>query len=167
MEDRIVQKAVKDVMEPIFEKGFAKGSYGFRPGRGCKDALREVGRKLKAGYIWVVDVDLKSYFDSIPHDKLLKLVAEKISDGRLLDLIRQYLKQEVMESMKSWRPEEGTPQGAVISPLLSNIYLDPLDHEMERQGYQMVRYADDCAPRRSAGRCEYAVNNSLANPCCA
>ena len=143
VEDRIVQKAAKDVMEPILEKDFAKGSYGFRPGRGCKDALREVDRLLKAGYLWVVDADLKSYFDSIPHDKLLKQVAEKISDGRLLDLIGKYLKQEVMESMKSWTPEEGTPQGAVISPLLSNIYLDPLDHEMERRGYQMVRYADD------------------------
>lgn len=143
VEDRIVQKAAKAVMEPIFEKGFAKRSYGFRPGRGCKDALREVDRMLKAGYIWVVDADLKSYFDSIPHDKLLKVVAEKISDGRLLKLIGKYLKQEVMESMKSWIPEEGTPQGAVISPLLSNIYLDPLDHEMEKQGHQMVRYADD------------------------
>jgi RNA-directed DNA polymerase len=143
VEDRVVQTAMKDVMEPIFEKDFAERSYGFRPGRGCKDALREVDRLLKAGYIWVVDADLKSYFDSIPHDKLLKQVAGKISDGRLLDLIGKYLKQEVMESMKSWTPEEGTPQGAVISPLLSNIYLAPLDQEMEKRGYQIVRYADD------------------------
>lgn len=143
VEDRIVQTAIKDVMEPIFEKDFAERSYGFRPGRGCKDALREVDRLLKAGYSWVVDADLKSYFDSIPHKKLQKMFAEKISDGRLLELIGKYLKQEIMEDMKSWNPEEGTPQGAVISPLLSNIYLDPLDQEMERRGHQLVRYADD------------------------
>lgn len=143
VQDRIVQTAMKQVMEPIYEKDFAERSYGFRPGRGCKPALREVDRLLKAGYNWVVDADLKGYFDSIPHEKLEKLITEKISDGRLLSLIGVYLKQEIMEEMKSWRPEQGTPQGAVISPLLSNIYLDPLDHEMSRRGYQMVRYADD------------------------
>lgn len=141
--DRVVQGAVRNVMEPIFEKDFAEHSYGFRPGRGCKGALREVDRLLKEGYTWVVDADLKSYFDSIPHEPLLERIEEKITDGKLIGLLKQFLKQGVFETMKSWEPEGGTPQGAVISPLLSNIYLDPLDHKIEGAGYRMVRYADD------------------------
>lgn len=141
--DRVVQAAVVNVIEPIFEKDFAEKSYGFRPGRSCKDALREVDKLLKEGKVWVVDADLKSYFDSIPHEPLMERVEEKISDGKVLQLIRKFLKQGVMESMKEWVPEEGTPQGAVISPLLSNLYLDPLDHKMAEAGYRMIRYADD------------------------
>ena len=141
--DRVVQTTTRNVLEPIFEHDFHERSFGFRPGRGCKDALREVDRLLKAGYTWVVDADIKGYFDSIPHDALIKRVEEKISDGRVLKLIRQFLKQGIMDEMKRWVPEEGTPQGAVISPLLSNIYLDPLDKLMSNQGYEMIRYADD------------------------
>jgi RNA-directed DNA polymerase len=141
--DRVAQTALRNVMEPIFEVGFAEHSYGFRPGRGCKDALRRVDWLLKHGYTWVVDADLKSYFDTIPHDRLLKRVEQKVSDGRVLELIGKYLTQGVMETMKTWTPEKGTPQGAVISPLLSNIYLDPLDHLMAGIGFEMVRYADD------------------------
>ncbi|MGH7866765.1 MAG: reverse transcriptase domain-containing protein, partial [Candidatus Dormibacteraceae bacterium] len=128
---------------PIFERDFAAQSYGFRPKRGCKDALRQVDTLLQAGYSWVVDTDLKSYFDTIPHAALLERVKEKVTDGGVLRLLEAYLTQKVMETAEDWRPEEGTPQGAVISPLLSNIYLDPLDHTMVRQGYEMVRYADD------------------------
>ena len=99
---------------------------------------------LDEGRAWVVDADLKSYFDTIPHERLLELVAEKVSDGRLLTLLESYLRCGVMETLHDWKPTEcGTPQGAVISPLLANIYLDPLDHEMERSGYEMTRYADD------------------------
>lgn len=141
--DRVVQAAVVNVIEPIFEKDFAENSYGFRPGRSCKDALREVSTLLNENKTWVVDADLKSYFDSIPHEPLMEQVEEKISDGRVLRLIRKFLKQGVLETMKEWTPEEGTPQGAVISPLLSNLYLDPLDHKMAQTGYRMVRYADD------------------------
>lgn len=141
--DRVVQGAVKMVLEPIFERDFAQESYGFRPGRGCKDALRRVDGLLKAGYIWVVDADLREYFDSIPHEGLLKLVGDKVSDGRIMDFIEASLKQEVMETIKGWTPERGTPQGAVLSPLLSNIYLDPLDHHMDQGEVVMVRYADD------------------------
>lgn len=141
--DRVVQTALRDVIEPIFERDFAEHSYGFRPGRGCKDALRRVDALLKAGYVYVVDADLKSYFDTIPHDRLLQLIAEKISDGRVLALIESFLKQGVMDGMREWIPEKGSPQGAVISPLLSNIYLDPLDHLMAAAGFAMVRYADD------------------------
>ena len=141
--DRVVQTAVKHVTEPIFEKEFSTKSYGFRPGRGCKDALREVVRLLKEGYLHVVDLDWKSYFDTIPRDKLMDRVEEHIADGSLLKLIRAFLEQEIMEDLKHWIPEGGTPQGAVISPILANLYLNPLDHQMEEAGYQMVRYADD------------------------
>ena len=144
VEDRIVQTAVRNVIEPIFEHIFAEHSYGFRPGRGAKDALRRVDQLLKAGRVWVVDADLKGYFDSIPQDNLMEAVGEHISDGPLLELIRRFLKQGVMESGKGWQPTEtGTPQGAVISPLLANLYLNPLDHHMARGGKEMVRYADD------------------------
>lgn len=141
--DRVVQTATRSVLEPIFENDFSERSYGFRPGRGCRDALREVDALLRTGHHWVVDADLKSYFDSIPHERLMSRVAEKVSDSRVLDLLRQFLKQGIMDEMKRWVPEEGTPQGAVISPLLSNIYLNPFDHLMSEQGYEMVRYADD------------------------
>ena len=110
----------------------------------AKDALRQVDQLLKAGKVWVIDADLKGYFDSIPQDKLMEAVAEHISDGPLLELIRRFLKQGVMESGKDWQPTEtGTPQGAVISPILANIYLNPLDHKMANAGRKMVRYADD------------------------
>jgi len=142
--DRVVQTATRNVIEPIFERDFAPHSYGFRPGKGCKDALRRVDRLLESGHHWVVDADLKSYFDTIPHGKLMEEVGKKISDGRLLKLIEGFLKAGVMESMKGWEPtEEGTPQGAVISPLLANIYLNPLDWEMAAKGWEMTRYADD------------------------
>jgi RNA-directed DNA polymerase len=98
---------------------------------------------LKAGYTYVVDADLKSYFDTIPHDRLMALVARKVSDGKVLSLIEAFLKQGVLDGLRYWTPEEGSPQGAVVSPLLSNIYLDPLDHRMAARGYEMVRYADD------------------------
>lgn len=144
VEDRVVQMAMRNVLEPIFEQTFAEHSYGFRPGRGAKDALRRVNRLLNTGRNWVVDADLKGYFDSIPQDKLLAVVEEHVSDGPVLELIQRFLKQGVMESGKEWSPtEKGTPQGAVISPLLANIYLNPLDHTMAGQGWEMVRYADD------------------------
>jgi RNA-directed DNA polymerase len=144
LRDRIVQGALLHVMEPIFERDFAPQSYGFRPGKGCKDALRRVDELLKSGYHWVVDADLKSYFDSIPQEGLMERVGEKIADGRVLKLLEGMLGAGVMDSVKGWQPtEQGTPQGAVISPLLSNIYLDGLDWQMARNGFEMVRYADD------------------------
>ena len=154
--DRVVQGSLRNVLEPIFERDFAAHSYGFRPGRGTKDALRRVSELLKAGYTHVVDADLRSYYDTIPRQGLLARIAAKVSDGRVLDLVTAFLDQEVMAGMEHWTPEEGTPQGAVISPLLSNIYLDPLDHHMAEQGYEMVRYADDfvvlCRSREEAER---------------
>lgn len=153
--DRVVQTSLRNVIEPIFEHGFAEHSYGFRPGRGAKDALRRVDQLLKSSKTWVVDADLKGYFDSIPQDQLMEALRHRISDGMVLDLIQRFLRQGVMESAKKWTPtEQGTPQGAVISPLLANIYLDPLDHLMASQGGDMVRYADDfvvmCASEEEA-----------------
>ena len=141
--DRIAQAALRNVIEPIFERDFAEHSYGFRPNRGCKDALRRVDALLKSGYTHVVDADLKSYFDTIPHTPLMERVRHKIADGRVLDLIEAFLTQGVMDGLETWTPTAGSPQGAVISPLLSNAYLDPLDHLLAEQGVEMVRYADD------------------------
>lgn len=142
--DRIVQTALRRVIEPIFEHHFAEHSYGFRPGRGCKDALRRVQALLDEGCTWIVDADLKSYFDTIPKDRLMRRVEERLADGRVLALLRSYLDQEVMEELIRHEPtDRGTPQGAVISPLLANISLDPLDHLLAENGVEMVRYADD------------------------
>jgi RNA-directed DNA polymerase len=142
--DRVVQTALAYVLEPIFERDFAEHSYGFRPGRRAQQAIARVETLLAQGRVWVVDADLKGYFDSIPQDKLLQAVGKKIADGRVLRLLEKYLKQGVLDSAKDWQPtEQGTPQGAVISPLLANIYLDPLDHLMDKQGREMIRYADD------------------------
>jgi len=143
VQDRVVQTALRMLLEPIFERDFAVQSYGFRPNLGCKDALRRVDELLKAGNVHVVDADLKSYFDTIPKDRLLALVANKVSDRRVLALVEAFLGQQVLEGGQQWTPEQGTPQGAGISPPLSNIYLDPLDHLMARSGFEMVRYADD------------------------
>jgi RNA-directed DNA polymerase len=144
VENRVVETAIRNVIEPIFEHDFAEHSYGFRPGRGAKDALRRVQRLLDGGKVWVVDADIKGYFDNIPQDQLMAAVKERISDGALLELIELFLKQGVMEDGKGWTPTQtGTPQGAVLSPLLANIYLNPLDHRMARRGRAMVRYADD------------------------
>jgi RNA-directed DNA polymerase len=141
--DRIVQTAVRLVIEPIFEVDFAEHSYGFRPRRSAKDALRRVARLLRAGYVHVVDADFQSYFDSIPHAPLRAQVQSKVSDGRVLALLDAFLQQPIFEGLAPWTPEEGTPQGAVVSPLLANLYLDPLDHLMAAAGVEMVRYADD------------------------
>ena len=143
VKDRIVQTAVKLVLEPIFEATFRPTSYGFRPGRGCQDALREVAQLIEDGYTFVVDADFESYFDTIPHERLMQRIEERISDGRILGLLRGWLEQDIMQDLQRWTPTEGTPQGAVISPLLANSYLHPLDELMAAHGYRMVRYADD------------------------
>jgi RNA-directed DNA polymerase len=142
--DRVVQTALRNVIEPIFEKDFAQYSYGFRPRRGTKDALRRVEELLNQAHHWVVDADIKGYFDSISHSKLMAKVATKISDGKILELVESYLQAGVMEQCKGWEAtEQGTPQGGVVSPLLANIYLDELDGLLSNAGMQMVRYADD------------------------
>jgi RNA-directed DNA polymerase len=141
--DRVVQTALKMVLEPIFEWEFMPTSFGFRPGQGCKDALRRVEGLMRAGYTWVIDADLKHYFETIPHERLMNEIKRRIADSRILDLIEGFLKQQILEDLRYWTPEKGTPQGAVISPLLSNIYLHEVDKQVRLAGYEMVRYADD------------------------
>lgn len=172
--DRVVQTAVVHAIEPIFERDFAEHSYGFRPGRGCKDALRRLSELLASGYVHVVDADLKGYFDSIPHEPLMQRVEGKVADGRVLRLIRNFLQAGIMDDARHWTPEEGAPQGAVLSPLLSNIYLDPLDQLMVSEGIEMVRYADDfvilCRTAEDAARalriveCWVAENGLTLHP---
>ncbi|MCU0706811.1 MAG: group II intron reverse transcriptase/maturase [Pirellula sp.] len=141
--DRVVQKALVHVLEPILDHSFHPRSFGFRHGMRCEDALRCVEQLMGEGYVYVVDADLKSYFDTIPKDRLLALVQQKISDSAVLRLVKKYLDQSVMSTLSTWTPINGVPQGAVLSPLLANLYLNPLDHLMSEKGYQMVRYADD------------------------
>jgi RNA-directed DNA polymerase len=141
--DRVVQKAILNVIEPILDHQFHGRSFGFRHGRGAHDALRIVEQKLQEGYFYVVDADLKGYFDTIPKDRLMDLIKEHISDSRLLKLLQLFLDQSIMEELREWKPVAGVPQGAVLSPVLSNLYLNPLDHKMAEAGFEMVRYADD------------------------
>jgi RNA-directed DNA polymerase len=141
--DRVVQTALVHVIEPILDTTFHERSFGFRHGRSCHDALRVVERLLEDGYVYVVDADLKSYFDTIPKDRLMNLIGQQISDSRVLKLMRSFLDQGIMEDLRTWVPETGVPQGAVLSPVLSNVYLNPLDHLMAEKGFEMVRYADD------------------------
>lgn len=168
--DRVVQTALLHVLEPIYDATFSDSSYGFRHGRGCHHALERVESLLQEGYVYVVDADLKSYFDTIPHDRLLDRVREKVSDRRVLRLVQMFLEQGVMEGLSEWTPEAGTPQGAVISPLLANIYLNPLDHLVTEAGFALVRYADDfvimCKTREDAVRAleqvrQWVVDNGL------
>ena len=160
--DRVVQTALVYVMEPIFENDFAEHSYGFRPGRSAQQAIARVEGKLREGHRWIVDADLKGYFDNIPQQRLMEVVAAKVADGRVLALVEQYLRQGVMETGKGWTPTvQGTPQGAVLSPLLANAYLDSLDHQMAQAGYEMTRYADDfviqCRSREQAEKALAAI----------
>jgi RNA-directed DNA polymerase len=141
--DRVVQRAIVSVIEPILDHQFHERSFGFRQGHGAHDALRIVEQKIQEGYVYVVDADLKGYFDTIPKDRLLKLIKEHISDSRMLNLIKLFLDQSILEELREWTPIAGVPQGAVLSPVLSNLYLNPLDHEMAEHGFEMVRYADD------------------------
>lgn len=127
VKDRIAQQAVKMVLEPIFEKEFLNTSYGFRPNKGAHMALAEVEQLIGDGYTWVVDADLQAYFDSIPHNKLMDKIKQRISDNGINRLLEMWLKQEIMDECKSWIPTQGTPQGGVISPLISNVYLHDLD----------------------------------------
>lgn len=164
--DRVVQGAIVNVIEPIFERDFAAQSYGFRPGRSCKDALRRVDQLLEQGYVHVVDADLKGYFDSIPHAPLMERVEAKIADGPVLRLIESFLTADILAGLSQWTPEQGAPQGAVLSPLLSNLYLDPLDHLLVEHGFEMVRYADDfvilCRTTEDAARALDVVRQWVA-----
>ena len=141
--DRVCQQALQNRLEPIFEPVFDDASFGYRTGRSTKDALRKIWRELSEGKEWIVDADLKDFFGSVDHEKLLALVNRRVADGRVLRLIRRFLKAGCIAECKRLPTEQGVPQGGVISPLLSNILLTPFDREMRKRGYQLTRYADD------------------------
>jgi RNA-directed DNA polymerase len=150
----VCQQALLNRLEPIFEPLFDDSSFGYRPGRSAKDALRKVWREIEAGAEWIVDADLKDYFGAIDHEKLMTLVAQRVADGRVLTLIERMLTAGYLERGRLFPTPQGTPQGGVVSPLLSNILLTLFDREMRRRGYQLTRYADDwvvtCRSRRQA-----------------
>jgi len=141
--DRVCQQALLNRLQPIFEPVFDEANYGYRQGRSTKDALRKVWKEIDSGSEWIVDADLKDFFGSVDHEKLLTLVAQQIADGRVLRLIEAMLKAGSYGKGRLFPTERGTPQGGVASPLLSNILLTPFDREMRRKGYQLTRYADD------------------------
>ena len=141
--DRLLQQALSQVLTPLFEPSFSDRSYGFRPGRSAHQAVNAARRAIEAGEAWVVDVDLDRFFDRVSHDALMARVARRVGDRRMLKLIRRYLDAGVMVSGVKVATVEGTPQGSPLSPLLANIMLDDLDHELERRGHTFVRYADD------------------------
>lgn len=150
--DRVCQQAMLNRLEPIFETVFDDANFGYRKERSTKDALRKIWRELERGYEWVVDADLKDFFGSVDHDKLMALLNQRVADGRVLRLIERILKAGCYADGVRHPTEWGTPQGGVISPLLSNILLTPFDREMRRKGYRLTRYADDCVPRTNLQR---------------
>lgn len=166
VKDRIVQTALRHVLEPLWEKQFSPQAYGFRPGRGCRHALRRVAELLESGHVWVVDADIEAFFDTIDHSLMMGDVEKVVSDGAVLDLVERLLKQRVLDEMKLWTPELGTPQGAVISPLLANIYLHPVDVALAGAGFEFVRYADDlvilCRSEDEARRALDALRHATA-----
>ncbi len=141
--DRVCQQALLNRLEPIFESVFDDANFGYRRGRSTKDALRKVWKEIASGREWIVDADLKDFFGSVDHEKLLTLVAQRVADGRVLRLIKAMLKAGSYGQGRLFPSERGTPQGGVVSPLLSNILLTPFDREMRGRGYQLTRYADD------------------------
>ena len=142
--DRLVQQAIHQVLEPVFDRDFSKSSYGFRRGRDAHQAVKQAREYVKEGRRWVVDIDLEKFFDRVNHDILMARVARKVNDKRVLRLIRRYLQAGIMTDGIVTARQEGTPQGSPLSPLLSNIMLDDLDKELERRGHKFCRYADDC-----------------------
>jgi len=142
--DRVIQQAISQILTPIYEREFSDNSYGFRPGRSAHQAVKKCKEYIEAGYTWAVDIDLAKYFDTVNHDKLMRLLSEKIEDRRVLSLIRKYLQSGVMINGVVIMTEEGTPQGGNLSPLLSNVMLNDLDKELVTRGLKFCRYADDC-----------------------
>jgi RNA-directed DNA polymerase len=142
--DRMLQQAIHEQLNKLYDPLFSEHSYGFRPGRSALDAVEQASQYIKKGYEWVVDIDLKSFFDTINHDRLMQRLSKGIGDKRLLRLIRRYLRAGLMQDGLESQRISGTPQGGPLSPLLSNIVLDELDKELEKRGHNFCRYADDC-----------------------
>ena len=154
--DRVIQQAIAQVLMPIYEKQFSENSYGFRPNRGAHDALKQCQKYADEGYVYVVDMDLEKFFDTVSQSKLIEILSRSIKDGRVISLIHKYLHAGVIQHGIYERSEQGVPQGGPLSPLLSNVMLNELDKELEKRGHKYVRYADDCMilckSRRSAER---------------
>ncbi len=161
--DRVVQQAIHQVLSPIFEKHFSEFSYGFRPKRSCEMAIIKSLEFLNDGYDWVVDIDLERFFDTVHHDKLMRIIANTIDDGDVISLIRKYLVSGVMVKGKYEETPIGTPQGGNLSPLLSNIMLNELDKELEKRGLQFVRYADDALIFVKSEKAASRVMKSIVN----
>ena len=163
--DRMVQQAINQVLTPIYEHQFSKSSYGFRPRRGCHDALRGAQRIISEGYKYVVDLDLERFFDTVNHSKLIEILSRTIKDGRVVSLIHKYLRCGIMNNGLFEANKEGTPQGGPFSPLLSNIMLNELDKELESRGLRFVRYADDamifCKSKRAAMRVKESITRYI------
>lgn len=159
--DRIVQQAVAQVLTPVLEKVFSDNSFGFRPNRSAQDAIKRVTRLYDQGYHYVIDLDLKAYFDTVNHDLLMKFMKQYVGDPWVLHLIRQFLTSGVMNGQLFERSDKGTPQGGPISPLLANVYLNELDKLLTKRGHQFVRYADDCNIYVKSKRAGYRVLNSV------
>ena len=159
--DRLVQQAINQVLTPIYERLFSRTSYGFRPKRGCHDALRGAQKIIDGGYRYVVDLDLERFFDTGCHSRLIEILSRTIKDGRVVSLIHKYLRSGVINRGMFELSEEGTPQGGPLSPLLSNIMLNELDKELDRRGHPFVRYADDamtfCKSKRAAERVKESI----------
>lgn len=170
VEDRVVQAAIRNILEPIFEEEFLPCSYGFRPGISAHMALDKVTEHLSAGYHYVIDADLQSYFDTIPHDKLEQQIRKRVTDGSVIQLIHQFLSAGVMEGERYQETPGGAPQGGVLSPLLSNIYLHQLDQLMTERGHRIVRFADDfiilCKSQKGADRVMRSVTRFLEEELC-
>src|SRR5258708_1583259 len=157
--DRVCQQALLNRLEPIFEPVFDDASFGYRRGRSTKDAMRKIWKEIQSGSEWIVDADLRDFFGSVDHEKLLTLVAQRVADGRVLRLIQAMLKAGSYGKGRLFPTERGTPQGGVVSPTLSNILLTPLDREMRLRGYQLTRYADDWGVTcKSAAEARAAIN---------
>ena len=163
--DRVIQQAIAQVLSPIYEKEFSESSYGFRPNRSAHQAVKKCKQYMEAGYKWTVDIDIAKYFDTVNHDKLMRLLSGKIKDGRVLSLIRKYLQSGVMINGVVMETEEGTPQGGNLSPLLSNVMLNELDKELEKRGLKFCRYADDCnicvRSRKAANRVKAGITEFI------
>lgn len=165
--DRVAQEVIRSLLEPIFEPTFSEDSYGFRPGRNAHQAIERILELNQMGYWWVVDADIKGFFDNIPHELIIDLVAEKVADGNILRILREFLTAGVWEDGFLRPTTQGTPQGGVVSPLLANIVLDVLDQRLTQADFRFVRYADDfvilCPYRSTAERALNLASEVLQN----